>query len=368
MKNKRRTKSGRAPKHRRGSLRRYTLYYVIALLLVLSVGAALSLTVFFQIARIDVAGSCVYSQQELIDSSNIRAGDNLLRLDTEKIEQKLLREYPYLESVSVRRSLPDGVTIHVTAAEETAALRGDDGRYALLSRSGRVLETGIGVCPEGMIPADGIDTENLVEGAMLTQPDEEERAKAAIEKNSAAAAAAKEHARTQTERFAVLLELQDELEASGISQKIKVIDVSDLLDLKILYDGRVAVRRGSSLDLGYKIKFAKTTIDSSVTDSTVGTLDVSDKPTARLREYDIYTEEKWMFSPDLRAEYERRIVKDQPWLTWAQDEESEADHDAQEPLSGEEPSSDGEEASADEPQESAEEEIYVEEPEIPVEG
>ena len=313
-KNQRRQKKAPPPRRRRGSFRKYTLYYIAALLLVLSVGGTLCLTVLFPIAQIRVEGDSPYATEELIASCEIHEGENLLRADTKAAEALLLEQYPYLETVRVRRSLPDTVTIIVEKATETAALRKADGKFAIVSRAGRILQTDTALCPEGLVPTDGFATEGLVPGKMLTYPQEEAQKAAEKEKNAEAKATADLALKEQEEKFSILLQIEDALSENGLLSKTRVIDVSDPLDLKFLYDGRLAVRLGSSLDLAYKIKFAKATIDDAVTSETVGQLDVSDKPTARLREYDIYTEENWMFSPDLRKEYERRIVKQTPVL------------------------------------------------------
>jgi hypothetical protein len=256
------------------------------------------MTVFFKIEQIDVEGNTAYADDVLIQSSGIEKGDNLIRLRAKKIAQSLHDQYPYLESVSVRRSLPDSVMIRVTVAEKAAALRDGNGRYLILSREGRVLETDLAQCPDGMIPVDGFSVEGLSAGGFLS---EEEQS-----------------------RFASLLEIEDALSQYGMQSMIRVIDVSDLFDIWMLYDGRLAVKLGSTSELDYKVRFAQATIADDVTSATVGTLDVSERPTARLREYDIYEEDTWMFADDLREEYERRIVKEVPAVTTDSDEEESA--------------------------------------------
>ena len=197
--------------------------------------------------------------------------------------------------------LPSGVRITVTEAAEKTALRTESGTYDILSESGRALRVGEVVCPDGLIPADGFSlvsdvkskdgdtTVPLVTGAQLTE--------------------------TENARYEALLELLTALENNSLADKINVIDMSDVLDIRLLYDGRLVIYAGGSTDLDYKLRFAALAIEKDVTDDTVGTLDVSQKPTARLREIDIYTEDTWPFADDLLVEYERKIVRDTPWLT-----------------------------------------------------
>ena len=284
----------------RRAKRRYTLYYLLAFVLVVAVGLVMSLTVFFEITSINVLGNTMYADNEIIALSGIMTGDNLIRVPTGKIESKIVENYPYIKKAEVKRVLPDSVTIHITMAEEAAALRKSDGRFMLVSSEGRVLKSDIPICPEGMIPVDGFNLPVVFDGDDLLVWEYEENGKTVIEENT-----------TEKERFERLLELQTKIAENNLSGGIKVIDMSDMLDIRMLYEGRLAICIGSALDMDYKIRFAALAIEAEVTESTVGLLDVSDKPAAHLREYNIYTEEDWPFADDLRAEYERRIVKPQ---------------------------------------------------------
>lgn len=285
---------------KRRSKRRYTLYYLLAFVLVVAVGLVMSLTVFFKITTINVSGNTMYADDEIIAVSEIMTGDNLLRVPTRRIETKIVENYPYVKAANVKRILPDSVTIQITMAEEAAALRKADGRFMLISPEGRVLKSDIPLCPDEMIPVDGFNLPVVFDGDDLFVWEYEENGKMIVEENS-----------EEKERFERLLELQRKIAENNLSSGIKVIDMSDMLDIRMLYEGRLAICIGSALDMDYKIRFASLAIETEVTDSTVGLLDVSDKPAAHLREYNIYTEEDWPFADDLRAEYERRIVKPQ---------------------------------------------------------
>ena len=66
--------------------RKYVLYYIIFLIIFLSVGAVLSLTVFFNLEQVIVDGCDRYSAQELVEFTGLNDTDNLLRVDTASIE------------------------------------------------------------------------------------------------------------------------------------------------------------------------------------------------------------------------------------------------------------------------------------------
>jgi len=296
-----RTKKRTVQRRRRRSLRRYTLYYFLAFFLIAAVGVTLSLTVLFPVKTIEVVGNTAYSDSELVEATGVELGDNLLRMRPKRIARELYDRYPYLDEVKVRRTLPDTVTIRVAIAEERAALRdAETGRFAVLSRKGRALRTDLALCPEGMIAADGF--------TVRTDGETEKNGEAPLPPLQAGAPlAAAEEA-----RFEALLQILDALDAQGLAEGINVIDLRDLFDIRMLYRGRLAILLGAADDLDYKIRFAAAAIENEVDETTVGALDVSQKPTARLREYDIYTDENWPFADDLRAEYERRIVRSRP--------------------------------------------------------
>ena len=276
-----RTAYGRAARRRKRSKKKYTLYYLLALVLMLCVGMALSLTVFFKIESIQVVGDTRYAKEELIDAAGISVGENLFRVSKKNVSEKLVAGYPYIEQVRLQRVLPNALLLHVTEAEAKAAVETGQA-YTLLDARARVLETGLPTCPEGYFRVTGFPVVGLSPGDFLSGEDKD--------------------------RLQVLLEIQDCVAANGLS-KIRLADLSDLADLWLLYDGRVAIELGGRSDIDYKIRAAKSVIDLSVTESTVGTLDVSTRPAMRLRERNIYNKNVWPFPEALIADYERAVPK-----------------------------------------------------------
>ncbi len=276
-----RTAYGRAARRRKRSKKKYTLYYLLALVLMLCVGAALSLTVFFKIESIQVVGDTRYAKEELIDAAGISVGENLFRVSKKSTSEKLVAGYPYIAQIRLQRVLPNALLMHVTEAEVKAAIETGP-TYTLLDGRGRVLEIGLPTCPENYFRVVGFTAEGLSPGDFLSEQD--------------------------ADKLSLLLEIQDCATANGLS-KIKLADLSDPADIWLLYDGRVAIELGGRLDIDYKIRAAKSVIDLSVTDKTVGTLDVSTRPAMRLRERNIYDSAVWPFPAALISDYERAVPK-----------------------------------------------------------
>lgn len=263
---------------RKKSARKYTLYYLLALLLVLLVGATLSLTVLFGVERIAVEGETRYADGRLIEKTGILLGDNLLRLPVKRIAQALIDNFPYLLDVTIERRLPDSVTIRVTEARPVEALETPSG-YVLIDERGRVLEDSLPARPEGWPRVVGVGVGEVRAGSYLPE--------------------------TALEAFRALRSLSELIDAEGL-EGVDLIDASDPLSLRLLWEGRVAVELGSRLDLDYKLRFAKTALESLDDDRFIGALDVSvRRPTAYLTPRNIFSAEHWPFLPELLPDYER---------------------------------------------------------------
>lgn len=129
----------RKARQRRIRKRRMIIGLSLFIVLLVAVGAVLSLTVLFPIKQITAKGSEKYTSEQIVASSGIDIGDNLFisSVKTDALREKL----PYIESVKIKRTLPDSIAITVKDAEPYACYY-SDGAYYTVSRSGYVLENG----------------------------------------------------------------------------------------------------------------------------------------------------------------------------------------------------------------------------------
>lgn len=67
---------------------------------------------YFKVSTIEVQGTRQLSTAEIIDLSGIHEGDNSLSVHIPEIENKLLQN-PWIESVSIKRELPDRFVIEI---------------------------------------------------------------------------------------------------------------------------------------------------------------------------------------------------------------------------------------------------------------
>ncbi len=208
--NKRRAQ--RQKKARRRRLKTAFIFFLIITLLTLAV---MCFTVFFPIKRINVSGSEIYSKSEIIKASKLTTDDNLFVVSEEEIESNIRKALPYVDSVKLKRVLPDAVVLNVTDAREYAYYQTGDS-YFILSDSGYILK-------------EQTETpENVFQ--IITSGIEGKVAQKAVYKNDA-----------EEQLVNTLITV---LNQKGIN--IDKIDVSNILDLSLEVEGRFTVVLGTT--------------------------------------------------------------------------------------------------------------------------
>lgn len=104
-----------------------------------AVAVTLCFTVFFKVSVITVEGETQYSAEEIIKSSAIKQGESLFGFSAQEVSSSITQSLPYIEKATVKRSIPDTVTIVVESAEPSCAMKTDTG-YILLDKDQKVLE------------------------------------------------------------------------------------------------------------------------------------------------------------------------------------------------------------------------------------
>lgn len=269
---------GKAARRRKKTRRKYTVYYILAAVMMLAIGAALSLTVFFNITVITVEGDTRYDSEDIIDASDVVIGDNLFRLIGSSIEESVVSEFPYIEDVKIKRVLPEELIIKVTECKPAVTVEREE-EYFLFSDKGRMLEE-ISALPDDTPRIIGLHTDDMKAGDYLKEED--------------------------GDRFKLLLQMTDIMEQYALND-IDVIDMRDMLNLRLLYDGRMDIQLGSSADIEYKLRAAKSIIDTAVEKRTVGLIDVSSRDSMRMREINIYLDGSWNFPEYMLEDYKRQI-------------------------------------------------------------
>ena len=210
--------------------RKITPFLIVVSVFILAAAVYLCLTMLFNVDRVIIEGNTLYDERKLIETSGIEKGENLFEVDTAYAEDKLYTVYSYIEEVEVKRSFPNAVTINITEATPFSVIEEADG-YTLVSVGGKVLERGLEEVPDGMLSVRGLSTV------------------------------------TSTEDDIKRMELMKKI--IGTMQKLEMedyvfLDLSDTLEITMIYDNRVKVNLGNELELEYKLQFADSVISEKI--------------------------------------------------------------------------------------------------------
>lgn len=234
-----------------------TLHYILITIFLLAAGAALSLTVFFKIESVTAVGADKYPPGEIVAASGISAGDNLFRVDVAAVKDKLMAEFPYIEEVAVRHKLPNAIQLEITQCKPAGVLS-DSGEFLVITREGKVLERGLLFIPENVPLIKGIDTENVRPGGELGE--------------SAAAA---------LRMLDYLFKAAEETDFGEITN----VDLTDIYNMKIIYENRLLLNLGTESALVEKLNFLKEMILNQLPADAEGLINASD-----ISRYLIFTE------------------------------------------------------------------------------
>lgn len=119
---------------------RNTILTAFLVLLVTLAFVFISYKLVFVIDSVDVSGSDIYSNEEIVFSSGIGVGDNLYSFDKTEAEADITFRCPYIKSAEITRTVPKSVSV---VLEEDSELYFANiwGEYVILSPSLRVLDT-----------------------------------------------------------------------------------------------------------------------------------------------------------------------------------------------------------------------------------
>ena len=218
-------------KQRKAAKRRKLTPFLIVMSVFLAAAAIyLCLTMLFNVDRVYIEGNTIYDEREMIETSGIEKGENLFEVDTEYAEAKIYAVYNYVEAVEVKRNFPNSVTIHITEAEPFSVIEEADG-YTLVSAGGKVLERGLEEVPYGMLSVRGIST--------ITSTEDDIKRTAIMQR---------------------IINTMRELEMEGYN----FLDLSDTLEIVMIYENRVRVELGNELEMEYKLQFVDKIIEEKL--------------------------------------------------------------------------------------------------------
>jgi len=154
------------------SLSKISTAYIALGIALITVMTVLGTSAFLRVKDIVVEGASMYSADEVVESSGLSAGDNLLLIDSHSVSTRILEELPFVSEVTVNRILPDSVSIEITESIATAYLT-FAGEVYIIDSSGRVLsrspanETALSEITQDLIEIRGAEIEETQVGRAL---------------------------------------------------------------------------------------------------------------------------------------------------------------------------------------------------------
>lgn len=224
--------------------RNYSLSFMLILFIAVIVFFILSVTVFFNIEEVRIVGSSIYTAEEIIDSSALRAGDNMIRTNMGKCEKTICDKLVYIENAKVKRIFPNTIEIDVSPSIE-ASLLSYGNEFFLTSKQGKILNI-LDTPKDGLVEIDGVEPlEDLSIGDTFQSADES--------------------------KTKIIDEIsQYDFEESGMN--VNNFDISDKLNISCMYENRIKIEIGVMTEFDYKLKFANEIINNKLGESTEGTL------------------------------------------------------------------------------------------------
>ena len=180
-------------------------------------------TKFFPIKKVTVKGNSLYESREIVAVSGINTKTPILSVTEGKLNNRILKKLPYIESVKLKKRFPDSVTVTVKETSDYYAFKTDNGYYTV-SQNGRVLSE----CAE---PAEDLLLVKT-ESAQLDICKQVE-----FKQNS------------EQQIFDVLSSLPDSLNV-----RVNEIDLTDKMHISVIVDSRLTVNFGTSEYLEEKIR------------------------------------------------------------------------------------------------------------------
>ena len=222
---------------------------------VVVVAAIFVLSLFFRVEDIRVEGNTHYTDEEIIRAIDIEEGDNLFFFDRFAAISRVFSKLPYIEEVTLKRALPNRITITV---EESTALA-----YLILGDEEWTMDHNckiLGKAAEGetdlLVPIVNFDPGTLFIGERLT-------------------AASGDDAPVD-----YLNEILTQLEGRGLVPEIDRINFENMNSPEIVYNGRFTVVMGGYSQVDDKFAMLSGVLET-LKAGDMGVIDLSDGRTAK---------------------------------------------------------------------------------------
>lgn len=222
----------------------FSMTIMFVLILVLASLLALMLTPLCNVRNIKINGAERVSEQAVVNTLAIDKDTKVYQID-KKLAQKRIQTLPYVKEVNIKTYIWGSVEVNITETEIGGYIR--YGQNAVLFD-----ETGKVINITGEIPEDVLK----IEGCQLSS-----------------ASAGEKIGIDTSEKFDIILMYISEFKKSDILKKMTMLDVSDGLNVKGIYDNRYDIFFGDFSELEHKIAMLKQAVAHNA-ENEMGTIDL----------------------------------------------------------------------------------------------
>lgn len=179
----------------------------------------------FKVDTILVSGDKVYEDSEIIAVCGYQEGDNLFFLSTTDKEEKLKKELPYIKAAKIKRKIPGTIEIQINKVKACAVVQSGHG-YTMTDVEGKIIN----------IAEQNEEALMVVSGADIYAPKLSEKISFIDEAAGMV--------------YGEIIKAVMDLNAETLITKV---DLSNLSDIKLIYENRVEMWLGNMADLTDKI-------------------------------------------------------------------------------------------------------------------
>jgi len=239
-------------KRRKNDNKKGVLTAIVLLCIIVVVGGYLCYTKLFKIGKLEIEGSCPYTEEQMLEGMGVSMGDLLYGLSNDEIKHNIKYNLAYIDSVEISRIWPSTLKVKVNKANPTFYISIDDTMY-VLSQSLRVLSKTDSI--------EEVELHNL----------------AAVEMIGIKSCVEGEYLKADDKTCNTLIELYSVLEEYGVAEEITTVDITNRFDIQMMYGTKFLVKLGDSVNLKTKVEFMLSIIKELGEDVTGGIIDVSDE-------------------------------------------------------------------------------------------
>ncbi len=223
--------------------------FVVFVFLFLCAGVILTVlkAPFFNITTIECVGQEKLTREQILTAAEVKAGANIFSVNIESVKRKVAA-IPSVDQSNVRRIFPNKIKIWVRECKDAAYIA-LSGELAVIDSGGKIIR----IVPDeeetksGMAEILGVAPVSDMPGDIISAKDDIVAVQA--------------------------YKCLDILNETGLLEKVKLIDLTDMSDFRIEYDNRLEIYLGNQENMEYKLRFVSKVIDENISDYEKAKLD-----------------------------------------------------------------------------------------------